>query len=377
MVFWKKKDKNHSSSPQEIQLAPGTPARPDHVLVWIDAAYADLPARFVRGMALAEAFRQAAVPNVTLACLPTRNLPGAAEERNIHWLNIRPNGAPVLFSEILETTQADLVLADCLTPPRFQPTPWLALFALISDSYSDSLIASSAVDSLLLPGLVSPPVFAALSLPPSRMADCFHGTRYLPLPALYFADKAKADDASAGPPEEKRFLIAVSVHVNPDSIAMLVECLRESGTGRIQILADVSQTAADRLRDNLAGDIEWLHDPPLGGRWQIIREASWILSYPGLPVYECLLAGQSVILLPRSDPEERICRLVESRGAARVIPAQITSDKEKLKTCLNGWLHDETLYQNLRQNAREVVEGNGARNTVDILLNRFRHRKGK
>ncbi len=39
--------------------------------------------------------------------------------------------------------------------------------------------------------------------------------------------------------------------------------------------------------------------------------------------------------------------------------------------------YDETLYQNLRQNAREVVEGNGARNTVEILLNRFRHRKGK
>ena len=374
MALWKKKEKKQPSPPQEPRPPRPSPALPRHALVWIDASYADLPARCFRGLALAEAFKQAAVPQVTLACLPIRPLPAEAEKRAVHWLNIRPNDAPALFHEILKSTQADLVIADCPTPPRFQPAPPLALFALVSDLFSEALLVSPAVDSLLIPGLACPPDFSSLSLPPSRLADCFHGTPYIPLlrPPTAGNNPAAAPAATG----EKTILIAVPGNVNPESAGALLECVRGSWKGPIQILADVPPSAGERLREIQGGENTVLHEPSPADRWKAIGAAQAIVSFPGLPVYEFLYNGKPVILLPRSEPEECICRLLESRGAARVVPAAGSVNLEKLKDSLTELIQDETLRKNLEQKAKEIVEEGGARNAVNLWLHRYRLRAG-
>ncbi|MFB3787571.1 MAG: hypothetical protein ACE15F_14515 [bacterium] len=372
MTFWKKKVRDHTSSPREIHTSPPSPARPRHVLVWIDASYADHPARIIRGLALAEAFKQASILQVTLACLPTRHLPAETEKRNLHWLNTRPGGAPLLFHEILKTTQADLVIADCLTPPRFQPAPPLVLFALVSDLFSDSLLASPMVDSLLIPGLACPPDFSSLSLLPSRLADCFHGPRYIPLLAI--PDEAGNTNPAPASTEDKTVLIAISGNENPEILHGLLERIRESWKGRIQILADIPPSAGERLKEALGGENTVLHDPPLPDRWKAIGAAQTIVAFPGLQVYEFLGCGKPVILLPRSDPEERIGRLLEARGAVRVIPVGASINMEKLKESFNELNQNETLRSFLQQKAKEIVEDGGARNAVDLWLRRYRRR---
>lgn len=364
MALWKRIKDNRLEKAAKVREGRKAPALPQSVLIWIDAAYNDLPARIVRGLALAEAFACAGVERVTISCLESRNLPAETEKRSIAWIHSRPNGNPITFNEIVKQAGADLVVADSATPPRLQFDIHVPLFALLADSFSPTLFESDRVNAVLLPGLIEPPDFETISLLPSRVGDAIHGPQYVPLPNEYFAPSPVET-----PPD--RALIAVSGTVDADPLKRLIEIVHSAGLNAVSILADVPSPSADSLRVELSGVCELLIDPPLSERRAALRSTRVILAFPSLIVYELLSQHQPLVLLPQSEQETRMSRQLLEKGAARVIPTGEASDV--LKTQVEEILHNEAARSQIITRASELIPPEGARNLVDVLVTRYAH----
>ncbi len=362
MALWKRIKENRLEKAAKVREGRTVSVLPQSVLIWIDAACNDLPARIVRGLALAEAFVNAGIERVTVSCLECRNVPAETEKRSIAWIHSRPNGNPITFNEIVKQAGADLVIADSVIPPRLQLDIHIPLFALLADLFFLTLFESDRVNAVLLPGLIEPPDFETLSLLPSRVGDTIHGLQYVPLPGEYFTPPPLAT-----PPEHA--LIAVSGMVDSDLIKRLIEIVHSAGINAVSILADIPSLSADSLRMELSDACEFLIDPPLPARLAALRNTRLILAFPSLSVYELLSQHRPLVLLPRSERETRTSRLILERGAARVIPAGETSDA--LKTQVEELLHNEPERNQLMTRASELIPSGGARNLVEVLLTRY------
>jgi hypothetical protein len=367
MSLWKRIKEKRSEKTAKEQGGRQAAVRPHSALIWIDAVYSDLPARVARGLAIAEAFCAEGVEKVTLACLQSRNLPDEADRRGAHWLDSRPNGAPITFNEIVKTAEADLVIADSSTPPRLQSDLKVPLFVLLADAFSPNLLEPDSIKALLLPGLILPPDFETLRLLPNRIGDCIHGPQYVPIPSAYATDGASA-------PQEDRVLIALSGNGIPETLTQLLETVKRSWSGEITVLADVSAGAAQKIQEIKEDRVEFLIDPPLSERLSAMRRAKLALAYPSLTQYELLALKKPVILMPRNEGEIQLCRLVLEAKAARAVPASESQDA--LSLCLEELLKSDEGRKKLSAGAGELIPANGAKNIMDSLLARFERTGG-
>ncbi len=358
MALWKIIKKNRKEKTKKTKKAP----LPKSVMIWIDAAYSDQPARVIRGLALAEAFCKADIESVSLSCLACGGLTDEITKRNIQWINSRPDGNPLTFNEIVKVSAADIVIADCTTPPRLQPDLNTSLFALLADAYSDSLFASNRVDAALLPGLITQPDFENIEAQASCMADCIHGLQYVPILDEYFSQNNET-------PSEDRLLIAVSGNASPEDLSPILDAVRPLTRSPIKILADVSTNSADQLKEAFSSDAELLISPSLSDRITAIRQTCLVIARPGLNIYELIAMGKPVILTPRTDKEIKTCQLFLKQNAVRVTP--IADSFDMLKMSIEELLKNGEERKKLSQQAVDLLDANGSKNTVDILLTRF------
>jgi len=359
MALWKKIRKNRKDKTNKIKKSP----RPKSVMIWIDAAYNDQPARVIRGLALAEAFCNAGIESVSLSCLACSNLTDEIEKNpKIKWIDSRPNGNPLTFNEIVKVSAAEIVIADCTTPPRLQPDLNTSLFILLADEYSDSLFASHRVNAALLPGLIITPDFEKTEVPASRMADCIHGAQYIPMPDAYYTQT----DASPAP---GHLMIAVSGNASLEEISPILDALHPLSKSPITILADVSTDSAKQLQEAYTDNVELLISPSLADRMTAIRQASLAIACPGLNILELLALRKPVIITPRSNQQVKVCQLLLKQNTVRVTP--IADSLDMLKMNVEELLKNEEERKNLSKQAGDLLDANGSKNVVDALLTRF------
>ena len=359
MGLWKRIKENRLEKAAKVRERRQKAILPKSVLLWIDAAYNDAPARFVRGLAIAEAFRQAGVERVSLACLENANAPAEMDARDLQWIDVRPNRNPITFNEIVKRAEADLTIADSASPPRLQNDADV-LLCLLADGFSVPLLEADWIDAVLMPGFIIPPDFESVHVLPSRIGDCIHGEQYVSLPSVY----AESQDA-----QKDRVLIAVSGNVSSESVQTLINAVRGSWTGTIAILADVSPSVEQRLKQELSGEFELEVDPPLQQRLSLLRQAKLVLMFPSLHVYEFLTLRTPVVLVPRSEAEAAVCRLILDRNAARVIPA--SESAEVFESTVKELLESNEACEHLGANAGELVTAEGANELAEALLSRF------
>lgn len=367
-MLWKRSKEKRSEKATKERGGRQAAILPESVLIWIDAAYSDFPARVARGLAIAEAFRAEGVEKVTLSCLQSRSLPIEADSRGVQWLDSRPNGAPITFNEIVKTVAADLVIADSCTPPRLQADLKVPLFVLLADAFSPNLLEADSIHAVLLPGLILPPDFETLQLLPSRLGDCIHGAQYVPIPRAYTANGVAAV-------KEDRLLIALSGNGVSENLAQLLETVKRSWSGDITVLADTSAGAAQKIQEMKEDRVEFLVDPPLPERLAAMQRAQFALSHPSLTLYELLALKKPVIVTPRNDGEIQLCRLALEANAIRAVPASESLDA--LSLCIDDLMKSEEARKKLRAGAGELVSTHGAKNIVNALLARFERMGGR
>jgi len=362
MGLWKRIKENRPEKKSREEQS--TTIRPKSVLIWIDAACIDHPARVVRALAIGEAFQSEEIASVTLACLQSRNLPEEAKLRNIQWVDSRPNGNPITFNEIVKTSNADLIVADSCAAPRLQNDLHVSLLALVSDAFTAHLLEGESIHTIILPGLVSPPDFENTRILPSRIGSCIDGADYISIPLLYHADHTP--NSSDG-----HVLIALAGNVNPESFASLRETVQRSWSGNIVILADGNIGQIEKLQEinATAENIKWLIDPPLLERIEAIHSAVVALAFPSLNVYELLACNKPVLLISRNEEENRICQLAREQNLARTVP--VSETPEGLYQTINELLNDKDARRILSERARAWMPVQGAKNIVRALLARF------
>ncbi len=368
MALWKRnKEKQPGQATKGKNGIPVKDNRPQSVLLWIDAVHQDLPARVIRGVAIAHAFRNAGIEKVTLACLESANLPGETDRLHIQWMNSRPEGKPITFGEIVKTTAADLVIADSLTPPRLPAEYKESLLIMLAEQFSPPLLESEWVNSLLLPGYGISPDFETLNLLPSRLADCFHGLDYVALGNDYFL--------SNEPVSENHVLIMVSGASCSESIPSLLETVRTIWKGTVIVLADVLSHERSRIQEAVTGETLLMIDPPFSERRSAIRSASLILATPFLNLYEALALRKPLVLLPRTETEKKLGRLIQEKKGMRVIPFEEAN--EPLKRCLEELLQSEDERKKVGNGTGDSIPATGAKNLVDVLLARFERSRNR
>lgn len=362
MGLWKRIKENRSEKKSREERT--STIRPKSVLVWIDAACNDLPARVVRGLAIAEAFRIEGIDAVSLACLQNRNLPEEANRRNIQWIDSRPDGNPITFTEIVKTSNADFIVADSCAAPRLQNDLRVPLLALLSDSFSPPLLEGESIHAAVLPGLISPPDFEHTRILPSRIGNCLHGAQYVPIPACY-----RSDDTLAL--QENHVLLTLAGNVEPESYASVIQAVQRYWSGEIIVLADIPAGHVQKLQEiETSGEnVKWVIDPPLTERIEAIRNAVFALAFPSLNVYELWACQKPVVLLPRNDGEKRIGQMAIEQNIARMVP--LSETPESLDRCIDELVNEKEAGRILGESARTWMPEHGARNIVNALLARF------
>lgn len=368
MSLWKRIKDNRVEKTVKAREQQSSKVRPESVLIWIDAACNDHSARVVRGLAIAEAFRSKGIEKITLACLQSRNLLSEANDRNVYWLDSRPNGNPITFNEIVKTSKADLVIADSSVAPRLQSDLPVPLFVLLADVFSPSLLETDSIRVVLLPGLISPPDFEILRILPSRIGNCIHGMDYVPIPNSYFTDEIPNS-------QEDRVLAVLSGTMTPESFTSLLQTVKQSWSGGIVILADTPAESVQKIQEMTDESIEWLIAPSLRERVDAIRRAVVALAYPALNVYELLALRKPVLLMPRNEEEIRICRIALEQNVARVVPT--SESMETLSLCFNELLKNRESRKFLSEQTKNWMPVHGARDMADALLARYERIAGR
>ena len=329
--------------------------------MWIDNACGGLSSRLVRNLALAEVFKRANVPDVTIACRKRRKLPSELEKRGIHWLNSEPENGPLSLSEIIDHTSPQLVLTESETPVRLRSSNNVIMHGLTADSFSEDLFLSETADTVILPGWIVPPEFDTLGIPPSRLGDCLHGGPYVSLPELY-------RQPLAANREEDRILITVAGDVTPEMITPIIESVKACWEGLITLLADVSPAVAQPIRDRFESEFDVMTDASLRKRFNAIEQSRLVITTPTCALYEFLVQGKPMILLHRTEREKRLCRTIEEETSARTAAVE---GMALLKRHVNELVRDESTRKELGENAAGAIDKRGAERLVLALLKRY------
>ncbi|MBN2328371.1 MAG: hypothetical protein JXR73_14595 [Candidatus Omnitrophica bacterium] len=362
MALWKQIKENRLERAAKARKGRKSIAKPESILIWIDSAYNDQSARLVRAIALAEGFQKSGINHIVLACPESQNLPEESEKRHIQWVDSRPGGDPLPFFEIVKASNADLAISDCFILPRHSSDETIPYWVLLCDVFSRQVFDSDAIQTYLMPGWILAPDFERLDLPPSRLGNCLHGVDYVPIPTIYY-------DEVSSPIEPDRLLIALSGHVNLESLRQLLDAIRNSWKDGVCILADVNSKMAPQIREKIAGNIELLIDPPWEKRLKAIRRAKLVLAYPSLNVYEFFAMCKPMILMPRNRQEALLCRMVLEQEAARAVPAEEMMDL--LKPCIDDLLRSEGERARLIQRMKSLITPISAQNVAHALLARY------
>ncbi|MEW6235663.1 MAG: hypothetical protein AB1656_09780 [Candidatus Omnitrophota bacterium] len=340
----------------------------DRVLLWIDGAHRDLASRTLRALALGEAFHRAGAQDTVLACPALGWLAEAAKERGLFFLDSVQEGVPMRFQEIIAASPADILVADPVVPI---PAPMAAagkirpLFVQIGDAFSESLFSS---DLLILPGVIPLPDFEHLHLPPSRLTNCIHGEKYVPLPDIYSMRKKISAEG------RKTFLAAIAGNPALDEAAALVEALQTVGGGGMTLLADVSPAMLESLREKFAGMRISGREASIKDRLALIEEAEWIAAYPAIQIYEFLALGKPVLLCPRTSAEASACQQIAGVGAGFSAWEDGRLSLERVKSLAAELNADEAKRRSAGAKAAESIPFGGADRLVSLIADRWGER---
>jgi len=337
----------------------------DRVLLWIDGAHRDLASRALRALALAEAFRRAGAQETVLACPALGWLAEAAKERGLIFLDAARDGVAMRFQEIFAVSPAEILVADPVVPisaPRTAAERIRPLFVQIGDAFSESLFT---LDMVILPGVIVPPDFERLHLPPSRLTNCIHGENYVPLPALYSSRKKQPVEG------RKTFLAAIAGNPAFDEAAAFVETMRAVEGGETALLADVPPALLESLHEKFAGMRIAGREASIMERLALIQEAEWIAAYPTNQIYEFLALGKPVILCPQTAAEEKVCQRIAEAGAGISAWENGRLSLEKVKALAAEWNGDEAKRRSAGAKAAELIPFGGAVRTVSLIVDRW------
>ncbi len=328
------------------------------ILFWIDTDSPDLIGRLIRFLGLAEAFQRLNSASVSIACPNRGKFLEEIHEREMNWIDSVSDDSLSILKTIVEEKRPDIVIADCinlLTADFIRNFCQQSTVILYSDHFEETLFE---VDVVLLPGFIDTPDFDEISCPPSALGKCIHGEDCVPLPDSY--TKA-ANNASAE--TKNKVLFAISDNAALEEIQTVLKEIDDL-TGVCLFHSNVSPSVLEQIKEQWP-DLELQSgDDSIESRLKALSEASIVLAFPALHLYECLALGKTVFLLPRTEGEQKFCRHFENHGAVLVCSLkQIDQIKEEI----NELQQNESLIDKINTEARKLVPPDGAERIIGKL----------
>ncbi|RJP35543.1 MAG: hypothetical protein C4527_00385 [Candidatus Omnitrophota bacterium] len=363
--FWKRlfTDKEEEPSPPNEQELKG---KPEIILLWIDPDHPDLPARVIRAFAYVEALLKETGAQIRLACANAGDLLNSIKRNGIEWIDLSGGEIPLSFGDFVAQETPDLTIADLCKAPsanRLREINSHTMLVLLGSSFEESLFGADAV---LLPGVIAPPAFETVSFPPSRLGKCIHGEEFISLPDCYFDEKTDLQEIGLKP------CLAVTESISLEDSLAIANQLQTACNEEVVILADVRELKYRQFKESMPVNEIIAGSVTLGERLQALNRSRFVVTHFSLLVYEFMSQGKPLILLPRTEAETAVCRLLRERGAAMVCDGGKNRDGDELRNCLITLWGDESLQKKLGETARRIVAGEGARRTIVELMARWK-----
>ncbi|MGI6454246.1 MAG: hypothetical protein ACOX5R_01330 [bacterium] len=318
---------------------------PASVLIFIDPDRQDLGSRIIRGLGMAEQFQQQGVQNIQLACSDCVLVTRETEKRKAGWIPVQTETGRFSLADVLRQNPADLVIADVASSAEIERAQQIsdAIFICLEDEFQEEKMLA---DVLVCPTLLSAPDFENLKLPPSHIARCLHGTRYLCLPEEY--DQPACHTAGA-------VIFAAGSRTTTEELTTWLRLIPNWNLGYMFLYLDCPQEQERQLLEQFS----WLditgRSKGITERLDIIHSAKVIVSFPALQVYEFWARGKAVLLLARNQQEVELCQYYAENGLSPYISVTGENAVSEVRQKMEDLVHNHDLRKPYENQAYSII----------------------